>query len=31
MGYPIAFCSGLVLQFCYYEFVWKRRTHARLV
>ena len=31
MGYPIAFCSGLVLQFCYYEFFWKRKTHARLV
>jgi Na+-driven multidrug efflux pump len=31
MGYPIAFCSGLVLQFGYYELVWKRRTHARLV
>jgi putative MATE family efflux protein len=31
MGYPIAFCTGVVLQFCYYEFVWKRRTHARLV
>jgi putative MATE family efflux protein len=31
MGYPIAFCSGLVLQFSYYEFVWKRRTHERLV
>ena len=31
MGYPIAFCVGLVLQFCYYEFVWKRKTHERLV
>jgi putative MATE family efflux protein len=31
MGYPIAFCTGLVLQFCYYEFVWKRKTHERLV
>jgi Na+-driven multidrug efflux pump len=31
MGYPIAFCSALTLQFCYYEFVWKRRTHERLV
>jgi putative MATE family efflux protein len=31
MGYPIAFCSGLVLQFCYYEFVWKHKTHERLV
>ena len=31
MGYPIAFCTGLTLQFCYYEFVWKRRTHERLL
>ena len=31
MGYPIAFCTGLVLQYCYYEFVWKRKTHERLV
>ncbi len=31
MGYPIAYCTGLVLQFCYYEFVWKRKTHERLV
>lgn len=31
MGYPIAFCSGLILQFCYYEFFWKRKTHERLV
>ncbi|MEO6836061.1 MAG: MATE family efflux transporter [Candidatus Tumulicola sp.] len=31
MGYPIAFCSGLILQFCYYEFVWKHKTHERLV
>jgi putative MATE family efflux protein len=31
MGYPIAFCVGLALQFCYYEFVWKRKTHERLV
>ena len=30
MGYPIAFCGGLILQFCYYEFVWKRKTHERL-
>lgn len=30
-GYPIAYCSGLVLQFCYYEFVWKRKMHERLV
>jgi len=31
MGYPIAYCSGLLLQFCYYEFVWKRKTHERLI
>lgn len=31
MGYPIAFLCGLLLQFCYYEFVWKRKTHQRLV
>jgi putative MATE family efflux protein len=26
MGYPIAYCTGLVLQFCYYEFVWKKKA-----
>ncbi len=31
LGYPIAYCAGLVMQFCYYEFVWKRKTHERLV
>jgi putative MATE family efflux protein len=31
MGYPIAFCAGLAMQFTYYEFVWKRKTHERLV
>ena len=31
LGYPIAYCVVLVLQFCYYEFVWKRKTHERLV
>jgi putative MATE family efflux protein len=31
MGYPIAYCAGLALQFCYYEFIWKRKTHERLV
>lgn len=31
MGYPIAFCTGLLLQLCYYELVWKRKTHERLV
>jgi len=31
MGYPIAYCCGLTMQFCYYNFVWKRKTHQRLV
>lgn len=31
MGYPIAFAVGVVLQFCYYEFFWKRKTHERLI
>lgn len=31
MGYPIAFATGLLLQFCYYEFVWKQKTHERLI
>ncbi|HTX59277.1 MAG TPA: MATE family efflux transporter [Verrucomicrobiae bacterium] len=31
MGYPAAFCASLALQFCYYEFVWKRKTHERLL
>ncbi|MGC1381017.1 MAG: MATE family efflux transporter [Candidatus Baltobacteraceae bacterium] len=31
LGYPIAYCVGLALQFTYYEFVWKRKTHQRLV
>ena len=31
LGYPISFASVLTLQFCYYEFVWKRKTHERLV
>jgi putative MATE family efflux protein len=30
LGYPIAYCVALALQFSYYEFVWKRKTHARL-
>jgi putative MATE family efflux protein len=30
LGYPTAFCAALVLQFCYYEFVWKKKTHERL-
>ncbi|HZY95949.1 MAG TPA: MATE family efflux transporter [Candidatus Cybelea sp.] len=31
LGYPIAYCVVLMLQFRYYEFVWKRKTHERLV
>ncbi|MFY9664726.1 MAG: MATE family efflux transporter [Candidatus Cybelea sp.] len=31
LGYPAAYCAVLVLQFCYYEFVWKKKTHERLV
>jgi putative MATE family efflux protein len=31
LGYPIAYCVVLALQFSYYEFVWKRKTHERLV
>lgn len=31
MGYPIAFAVGLTLQFVYYELVWKRKTHERLI
>jgi putative MATE family efflux protein len=31
LGYPIAYCAALTMQFCYYEFVWKRKTHERLV
>ncbi len=31
VGYPAAYVVGLALQLCYYEFVWKRRTHERLV
>jgi putative MATE family efflux protein len=31
LGYPISYCVALTLQFCYYEFVWKRKTHERLV
>jgi putative MATE family efflux protein len=30
IGYPAAFCVVLALQFTYYEFVWKRKTHERL-
>ncbi|MBV8244305.1 MAG: MATE family efflux transporter [Candidatus Eremiobacteraeota bacterium] len=31
IGYPAAFAFVLTLQFTYYTFVWKRRTHERLV
>jgi putative MATE family efflux protein len=31
LGYPIAYCVVLTLQFCYYTFVWKKKTHERLV
>ncbi len=31
LGYPAAYCVVLALQFTYYEFVWKRKTHERLV
>jgi putative MATE family efflux protein len=31
LGYPIAYCVVLTLQFCYYELVWKKKTHERLV
>jgi len=31
MGYPIAFCVGLALQFTYYTLVWKKKTHERLI
>ena len=30
LGYPIAYCIGLVLQFCYYTFAWKQKTHERI-
>lgn len=31
LGYPIAYCVVLALQFSYYQFVWKKKTHERLV
>lgn len=31
IGYPAAFVTGLILQTCYYTFVWKRQRHQRLV
>ncbi|MDQ2872133.1 MAG: MATE family efflux transporter [Candidatus Eremiobacteraeota bacterium] len=31
MGYPIAYCVALILQFTYYKLVWKKKTHEALV
>jgi putative MATE family efflux protein len=31
MGYPISFVVVVLLQYAYYNFFWKRRTHERLV
>jgi putative MATE family efflux protein len=31
LGYPVSFIVVLLLQYGYYTFSWKRRTHARLV
>lgn len=31
IGYPSAFCCGLVLMLSYYELAWKRRPHESLV
>ena len=31
MGYPSAYFASLTLQFAYYLFVWKRKTHERLI
>jgi putative MATE family efflux protein len=30
LGYPISFAVVLALQYSYYTFYWKKRTHARL-
>ena len=30
LGYPAAFCAGLLLVAVYYAAVWRRRSHARL-
>ncbi|MGB4504335.1 MAG: MATE family efflux transporter [Syntrophaceticus sp.] len=30
-GFPAAFIAGLLLQYCYYHFIWKQKEHARLV
>jgi len=31
VGYPVFYCFVLCAQFTYYEFFWKKKTHARLV
>jgi putative MATE family efflux protein len=31
VGYPAYYCFMLCAQFTYYEFFWKKKTHARLV
>src|SRR5579872_411571 len=31
IGYPVAFCVVLALQSSYYFFVWKKKTHQRLI
>ena len=31
IGYPVSFAVALLLQFTYYTFFWKKRTHKRLV
>ena len=31
MGYPIAYAVTVALQFAYYELVWKKKTHERLI
>jgi MATE family, multidrug efflux pump len=31
MGYPSAYFASLCLQFAYYLFVWKQKTHERLI
>lgn len=31
MGYPISYVVVVTLQFIYYEFFWKRKTHERLI
>ncbi len=31
MGYPIAFAVVLSMQLTYYTFVWKKKTHQRLI